>query len=63
MTNPFSNDLIIAILALLAYVSALGIFLKWITNRAALLSDDDQRGLSDDEIDELRVLHDWTKRK
>ena len=63
MIDILTSREMIAGLALVLYVAAFGIFLKWATERAAMLDPRDEAGLSDDERDELRVLHDWTNRK
>ena len=56
MTDPFTNSQLIAGLAVIGYVAAAALVLKWIERHTATLADDDPRGLSDDERDELRVL-------
>lgn len=52
MTN---HDLLRAV-GILLYVSAIAIVLRWLAYSAEQLPDDDERGLSDTEIDELDIV-------
>lgn len=56
MTDLFTNCQLIAGLAVIGYVAALGLTLKWIERHTATLADDDPRVFCDGSVEGATCL-------